>query len=181
MRTVTSLTVGLLLVSVTSLSAQEPPPIEAGSRIRVTAPSTGVDKLVGICLSTSGDSLRMQADEQASPMTISLADVTRLEVSQGRKSNTLRGLGIGFLVGAVAGGLLATQVDVEEGLDPGPEELILYGAVVGGAAFGAIGAGIGALSKSERWRWKEVPLDHLRVSIVPLFDGRFALGVSVAF
>ena len=30
-------------------------------------------------------------------------------------------------------------------------------------------------------RWKQVPLDRLRVSVVPQPDGRFALGFSVAF
>ncbi len=30
-------------------------------------------------------------------------------------------------------------------------------------------------------RWKQVPLDRLRVSVVPQRDGRFALGFSVAF
>ena len=29
--------------------------------------------------------------------------------------------------------------------------------------------------------WKQVPLDRLRVSVVPQRDGRFALGFSVAF
>jgi hypothetical protein len=56
---------------------------------------------------------------------------------------------------------------------------VATGALVFGAVGGFVGGGIGAMSSSERW--KEVPLDRLRVSIVPLRDGRFALGLSVAF
>jgi MFS family permease len=105
-----------------------------------------------------------------------LASVTRLEVSRGRKSHTLIGLGIGFIGGAAIGGLVATGFD-EGGGDWG--NYFLVGAAIGGAAFGAIGAGIGALVKSDRW--EEVPLDQLRVSLVPQRDGRFALGLSVSF
>jgi hypothetical protein len=46
----------------------------------------------------------------------------------------------------------------------------------GGAAVGLV---VGAFTKTDRW--EEVPLDRLRVSIVPQRDGRFALGVSVSF
>jgi hypothetical protein len=184
MRAVTSMLTVSLLVPLAALSAQEQPPVEAGSRIRVTAPTVGADELVGMCVEVDATRLRVQAEEQASPLTISLTDVTRLEVSQGRKSNALAGLGIGFLGGAAIGAVLGSAAGREEG---GPEtlctgdktECAVFGAAVGGVAFGAIGAGIGALAKTERW--EEVPLDRLRVSIVPLRDGRFALGLSVRF
>jgi len=178
MRSILSLAVVPLLIPLQYTSAQQGPPIETGSRIRVTAPALGVDKLVGTSVEVDATRIRVQADDQAAAMTISLTEVTRLEVSQGRKSNALAGLGIGFLGGAAIGGLVAMQFD-EEGGDSSQGQYFLFGAVVGGAAFGAIGAGIGALVKTERW--EEVPLDRLRVSIVPLRDGRLALGLSVAF
>ena len=52
------------------------------------------------------------------------------------------------------------------------------GALVGGALFGVIGAGIGTFIKTDRW--EEVPLDRLRVSFGPKRDG-FAVGVRVTF
>ncbi len=178
MRSILSLAVLPLLVPLQNITAQQAPPIETGSRIRVTAPALGFDKLVGTSVEADATRIRVQVDDQAAPMTISLTDVTRLEVSQGRKSNAVKGLLIGSIVGVPIGGLVAMQFD-EEGGDPGPGEYFLFGAVVGGAAFGAIGAGIGALVKTERW--DDVPLDRLRVNIVPLRDGRFALGLSVEF
>ncbi len=183
MRTVLSLAVVPLLIPLAALSAQEPPPIEAGSRIRVTAPTVGADKLVGMCVEVDATRLRIQAGERVPPRAISLTDVTRLEVSQGRKSNALKGLLIGGLVGTPIGAAVGGVVgSIAHGLDEAHASMAAYvatGALVFGAAGGLVGLGIGALSSSERW--KEVPLDRLRVSFVARRDGRFALGVSVAF
>jgi hypothetical protein len=115
-------------------------------------------------------------------MTISLTDVTRLEVSQGRKSNALKGLLIGSLVGVPIGAVLGF-VESESSGEPLCTGSTVACAAVGAAAVGVVGGlvglGIGAVSKSERW--EEVPLDRLRVNIVPQRDGRFALGLSVEF
>ena len=182
MRSILSLAVVPLLIPLQFTSAQQVPPIETGSRIRVTAPALGVDKLVGTSVEADATRIRVQADDQASPMTISLTDVTRLEVSQGQKSRVGRGaligLGVGAGVGAVLGFVLGSEACIDSGSTcPG------FGALVVGGGLGilgaGVGAGIGALIKSERW--EEVPLDRLRVNIVPLRDGRFALGLSVAF
>ena len=42
-----------------------------------------------------------------------------------------------------------------------------------------IGGLIGAFVKTDRW--EAVPLDQLRVSVVPQRGGRFALGLSISF
>ena len=182
MRAVTSVLSLSVLVPLTVLSAQEQPPVEAGSRIRVTAPTVGADKLAGECVEVDATRLRVQAEEQASPMTISLTDVTRLEVSQGRKSNALKGLLIGSIVGVPAGAVLVllwTTRGSDNPCSDYPAACAAGGAAVVGVTGALVGLGIGALSKSERW--EEVPLDRLRVSIVPLRDGGFALGLSVEF
>ncbi len=183
MRTVLSLAVLPLLIPLQSITAQQAPPIETGGRIRVTAPTLGVDKLVGTSVEADATRIRVQADDQASPMTISLADMTRLEVSQGRKSNALKGLLIGSIVGVSTGAILGLAASLAESYDNPCADNEVECVAVGAAAFGVTGAlvglGIGALLKSERW--EEVPLDRLRVNIVPHRDGRFALGLSVAF
>jgi len=120
----------------------------------------------------------MQLQSTAGIIDIPLASMTALDVHAGRKSRVLRGLIIGAAVGAPLSGLALMQAD-EEGSDPGPGEYFLFGAVVGGAAFGAIGAVIGALVKTDRW--EQIPLDQLRVSLTPQRDGQFGIGLSVAF
>ena len=182
MRSILSLAVVPLLIPLQFTSAQQVPPIETGSRIRVTAPALGVDKLVGTSVEADATRIRVQADDQAAPMTISLTDVTRLEVSQGRKSNALKGLGIGALIGAPIGavlGVLASEGSGENLCTGTTVACAAVGAAAVGVAGALVGLGVGALIKSERW--EEVPLDRLRVNIVPLRDGRFALGLSVAF
>ena len=175
MRTVTSVLPLSVLVPLASLSPQEPPPIEAGSRIRVTAPYVGADKLVGMCVEVDATRLRVQAEEQASPLTISLTDMTRLEVSRGQKSKWLIGAGIGLVGGAVLGAAIGTNLVG----DFSDSDKRIMGATLGGVGGALVGGGIGSGIKTERW--KEVPLDRLRFSFAPQRDGRFALGLSVAF
>jgi hypothetical protein len=177
MRAVTSVLSLSVLVPLASLSPQEPPPIEAGSRIRVTAPDVGADKLVGMCVEVDATRLRVQAEEQASPLTISLTDVTRLEVSQGRKSHALKGLLIGSIVG-VSTGVVVGLVVAESCWDH-EMECAAAGAAVVSVTGALVGLGIGALSKSDRW--EEIPLDRLQMSIVPQRDGRLGIGLSVVF
>ena len=84
----------------------------------------------------------------------------------------LVGLGVGGAVGAVIGLL----VD-EHGNDLAPSDAAFMGA----GFFGVIGFAVGTIVGYSSGRWEEVPLDHLRLSIVPLRDGRFALGLSISF
>jgi hypothetical protein len=174
MSTVTSLLAISLLVPLTTLPAQQSPPIERGSRIRVTAPSMGADKLVGTCMATGGDTLYVQAETQTTTLGIAVTSVTRLETSRGRKSHPWRGAGIGALSGAVLG--LGIAVAFPEGED---REELLFFPVTGIGAGLVVGAYIGALIKTDRW--EEVPLDQLRVSFVPQRDGRLGLALSISF
>ncbi len=182
MRSILSLAVLPLLVPLQYTSAQQGPPIETGSRIRVTAPALGVDKLVGHSVEADATQVRVQVEDQAAPLTISLADVTRFEVSQGRKSNALKGLGFGAVIGVSTGAVLGLLASSGESYDNPCEGNTVACAAVGAAAVGVTGAlvglGIGALTKSERW--EDVPLDRLQVSLAPLCHGRLALGLSVA-
>ena len=180
---VVSLLVLPLLVRSGSLSAQEPPPIEPGARVRVTVPDFGLEKSVGTCLALSNGSMQFLPQSGPSPRTIPVTAMTRLQVSRGRKSHIVGGAVLGGLTGAVVGGtvvILGTQLGCETtggcSVDwgEGGRWIALFSVI--GVAFGG---GIGALVKTDRW--EEVPLDRLRVSLAPQRDGRFALGVYVAF
>ncbi len=104
-----------------------------------------------------------------------IASLERLEIPAGRKSHTWLGAGIGLLVGAGAGATLYPESDcgfVET------TECKLYAALILGGAGAATGAVIGMLIKTDRW--EEVPLDRLRVGVMPHRDG-LGLGVSMVF
>ncbi len=167
------LTVVRLLVPLATLSAQSPLPIQPGTQI------------------FRGDTVILDTTE------CPLASVTRLDVHRGRHGHPWRGALFGVLTGRLIGMMIGqdTEQCKNVGWEPcgwlcfnGPRDwrykescttdmsLASTIAMFGGAAVGLV---VGAFTKTDRW--EEVPLDRLRVSIVPQRDGRFALGVSVSF
>ncbi len=111
--------------------------------------------------------------------------VTKLDVSRGRKTNTGTGAGIGLLVGGVVGAVIG-YASYEECVggwacfgDLGPGVNVVAGGVIGGLGGLVTGAFIGLAIQTDRWR--EVPLDRVRVSLGPQRDGRFGVGMSARF
>ncbi|UCG87977.1 MAG: hypothetical protein JSW71_05380 [Gemmatimonadota bacterium] len=175
MRTVISLTAGLLLVPVGDLSGQQAQTIEPGSRVRVTAPDLGIQRLAGTCLSLSQGAMAFEP-EGLSPLAIATVSITRLEISRGRKRKTVTGALVGIPAGLALALGVATiageewQEEVNAGVWLAPAGA-LVGLVVGGT--------VGYTVKVDRW--EEVPLDRLRVAVAQQRDGRFALGLQVKF
>jgi hypothetical protein len=189
-----SLALGVALLSpIDGLTAQEPPPIEPGARVRVEQchaelrsngrRRTVCERSVGTLSTLSANTLAV-ADGPGG-LLFALDSVTSIEVSSGQKRQVVRGALIGFGVGVVAGVALGKSTDV---CNPpscyrvGPSDLPDPAAVggVAGGLFGAlVGVLVGTLIKTERW--EEVPLDRLRVSFAPQRVGKFALGLSVSF
>jgi hypothetical protein len=91
------------------------------------------------------------------PLSIPRRDIDKIEMSQGRKSNWLKGGIIGggtFLVLGVAMGIALS--------DWCPEDANCAGRIAAAAALGAgigfaMGAGAGASSSSERWKEAQLP------------------------
>ncbi len=175
MRHITLLVI-LASTPLTTARAQDSLPVTVGARVRVTAPTLDLDRHDGIVRAMDGDTLVVDG------LRASLASITRLDVHRGRGGHPVTGAVVGAAV------LGAVWVALVNGIcDPwgnSPNCSITTGGFVALAAAGAaggalIGAGIGALIKSDRW--EVVPLDQLRVSFVPQRDGRFAFGLSAAF
>jgi len=173
MRALTFLAV-LIFAPLADAITQEQPLPEPGQRVRVTAPDLGINRQAATFSSLDGGVLIVTAD---STMQRPLADVSRLDVYAGRKSNTL----LGGTIGAVVLGLTTTVIvsgvcSETGGCSAGTE--VIAGAL--GFAGGAlVGAGIGAFIWTSD-EWEEVPLDRLRVSVVPTRNG-FGIGARIAF
>ncbi len=212
MRHTTILIAILAFVPLASATAQVS--VRPGERVRVTRlplcpPNTLCVKTprqsVGTFLAWEADSLVVQSNGNS--LALPLDSVTKLEVSQGKKSFTLEGAVLGLLGGVVAGVAVEIAAGYEKEkrtcklfigdiiVDTGPPSEISCreepgtpetwgspswrGATIG-AVLGAIAGGlIGARSMSDRWQ--KIPLEQVRVRVTKRRDGRFALGASVRF
>jgi hypothetical protein len=181
----------LALVPVTRATAQVS--LRPGARVRIARPMicpphtncTGgsPQQYVGTFVTWSDDTLLVQSN--GSTIVLPLDAVTKLEVSQGQKSNTVVGALVGLLIGGIAGAAIAkaTHEECEGGWgcfgDLGPRFVAGAGFVIGGLGGGGVGALIGRSIKTDRW--EEVPLDRVRVSFGLQREGRFGFGASVRF
>jgi hypothetical protein len=170
------------------LSAQQPPSLAPGQRVRVTAPAAGLVREVGTLDAVSADSVvllqeRHRYDKRWSIVTVRTAvprtALQALEISVGRRTYVKwAGLGIGLAVGAAVGGMLGNLVhDSNSGFGPQIGSGVVF--VMSFVTFGGIGAAVGA--SIGRDIWAAVPLDGLRVGMTPLPAGRLGLGASLAF
>jgi hypothetical protein len=148
-----------------------------GDTVRVEAPR--IYNSVATVAALETDTLVVQVEDRADALSVPLADVTKLEVRRGQKSNAGRGSLIGSLVGAGAGAALGALAGAAIPPDSCANGCVVgvagIGALAGGAVGALVGLAIGSSSKSDRW--EAVPLDQLRVGPSPV--GAEALAVSV--
>lgn len=177
-RGVTSLGTAVLglLIGVGALSAQPVASVfvRPGERVRVTtlvptregAPRAGSAR-VGLLQQQFRDSVTIDFTNGVRE-TLALDQLTRLEVSDGRTNYLARGMGVGFVTGALVGvavGITASGHG-NDGIPPVVVASVL--GVVGGLAGTVVGGALGALGQRERWTRVRVENPLRRVTIVPL-------------
>jgi hypothetical protein len=133
--------------------------VAVGARVRATLMAHSEPALVGTLLELRPGALAIEVVPDSSERVVPRVDVAKLEVSRGLRSNagpTAKKCAVVFGLGLAAMGVVAGMTSADL-----PEGAALYlgaGLGVGGALFGgALGALVGAGSKSERWREVEVP------------------------
>jgi len=168
----------------TAVAAQEPP-IKVGEQVRYWTPQTNI--------ATYGTLTRWEADSFAiADNWIPITSVTMLEVHRGQKTlGTAIGAGgvaaLTLVVLAVVHVVECTDLSFMEPSNCGGffqrdlgNGVTVLGAIGIGAGVGLVGGAlVGATRKTDRW--VPVSLDQLRVTIVPLRDGRLGIGASVRF
>jgi hypothetical protein len=149
-----------------------------GARVRVTHPAEGTR--VGTALAITDDLLFVRWSNDSDTVGVPLAEVSRLDVSDGRNTHrTLKRMGIGIVAGAGLGAIIGavstekSQPFITQG------ELAGVGALMGGTLGGLMGL-VSGVFQSEPWQ--EVPLDRSRVGIVATPGGHGTrLGFALAF
>ena len=167
----------VLLGAANGAFAQEPGPsqdsaLTVGSRIRVTS-SLVQSRVRGVVESVEHGVVTLRPDG-GGPIKLSLASITRMDVSLGRRRSVIQGLAAGVLAGLLIS--LAMPVD-PNACGPGEENFCSRGEAIIGATLGtgAIGAVVGTFIKRERWT---------RITIappVPAAAGTARLAVAMRF
>ena len=180
MRRVAVVLVVLCAVYISSLLAQQALHVEPGTRVRVTANDCGFEGRATIVDAIRGDTLVLRGEPPPNGNAFvhtrcPIESLARIEVSGGRKSHWLLGMGVGFLAGAGVGALvggLSSGCTFEWG------SLCAAMGAVTGAPLGLLtGLTIGGLIESERWR--EIPLNKLQMGVVLRRDRTIAFSLSL--
>ncbi len=155
------LIVALLFTNPVDLSAQQEPfVLQPGDRVRVSAAHAQLYRSACTVLELRLDTLVV---DRGGALALPLGSITALDVSRGRKSYTLLGAGIGFAVGFIPLYALCQAGSCGD-MDDGVTACCLEIGTMAGALGGLVGGLIGSVKHDQ---WEEVPLDRLRVSIVP--------------
>ena len=175
MRNIILVVTAFTLVTPAHVFAQGTPWVTPGAKVRVTAPTLGLDAQVGRVRETRGDTLVLETDVmrgghlRADTVHVAMATVTRLDVRTGGRGHWLEGAGIGLALGLAIGAAS----------DDGSSRAYAPSApAMGGGLLGILGAVIGGSIKSDRW--SEMPLDRVQPRLVALQDG-VGIGVAVGF
>lgn len=152
--------------------------VQRGDRVRLRAPRISSGQLVGQVAELEGDTLVLSSEGGGSTIAIPTADLERIAVSQGRKSNAI----LGLLVGAGVG--IASAVGLSIWFCNADDDGCTSGQVVSGGlaltAIGAgLGAGIGALIRTERWREASIPASPPPIGLGFGVDGSVRLAFSL--
>jgi hypothetical protein len=135
-----------------------------------------LDKGVATVTALETDRLVLHTSERADVLYVPLADVTRLELYQGKRRHWLLGGGIGLAVGAVTGAVLGLVIEgCYEGMETA--ECSAFFAVALGVPGLVVGGAIGFFVRTDRW--EEVPLTKLRVGPSPVSADGLAVSVTL--
>ena len=182
MRSFTAALIVSLVVPLSTLLAQQPPPVEPGARVRIKYGCartwrdnwTRCQKEHGTLVALTSDSVAVQPAGQLNSLVVPLTSVKQIKVRRGQHSHPWRGGIVGGLIGGAVMGAANT------GYCMGSQCVRKFanGSVAGLVVGASVGAVIGSVIHTDRW--EEVPLDRLRVTVAPQRDG-FALGMRFSF
>jgi len=127
--------------------------IEEGSRVRVTAPSLGLNEAVGTVQGATSEALVVQLEYPRRVVTVDRADITGMDVSVAQERKLRKSLGVGMLIGAGSGVVIGLASGDDEGtfLAFSAEEKAMAAGLGLGLVGGAVGLIVGAINTHDVW------------------------------
>jgi hypothetical protein len=173
--------VGAGLVSVGAASPDDSAslaPVHIGDRVRVSAPSVSDTRIRGTLVALDEETLIVAPEGKTPQIEMSRSQVTRLQVSRGKRSHWVAGAVTGVVGGLALTASYCGSGGALGGGCSGDDALGVAAFFCGiGAAGGAL---VGAVVRTDRWEM--VPANTVAVSIIPVPVRRgMALGVRIAF
>ena len=172
-------TLALCAAIPTSLLSQVIPP---GTVLRVRLKGDPQRVLYGTLVRVQQDTvvLRPRNDSASALTPVPLANVARVDISQGKHGHAKAGAFVGCGLGALAGGVVFAAFRDMFGTASESDKTgaAVLGGVVGGAGGAMVGALVGWGIRSEGW--KSAPVSSFRVAPVVSL-GRVGFGVSLGF
>ena len=127
-----------------------PVSIPMGARARVVVPAASSDFIKLSVLGATHDSLRYQLNAATAPTSLPWQRIDRMDVSAGRHSNFLAGIGLGILAGAAGGALIgSSSASGTDGYTPSAVGAL--GAMMGAVGGAIVGGIVGIAVRTEKW------------------------------
>jgi hypothetical protein len=173
------LVAGVLVANAASAVGQVAPSIGQGSRVRITAPSLGLEEAVGTVKEATDEALVVQFEFPRRVGTVDRSEIGKMDVSIQREQKVLKSAGVGLLLGAGAGAMLGLASGDDQGtfLAFTAEEKALMGGAALGLTGVVVGLIVGLVRRPDVWS-PSLPGD-VSLSVVPLVHERGA-GLNVS-
>jgi hypothetical protein len=145
-------TIMLLAVLASPVMAQSDHVVAMGDRVRIVAPETGYQKLVGRVVSTTPDALALKVDGAAGEFEVQRRDIVSIAQSTGRRRHVAKGLRIGVPAGFFSFIFFGPKKKMVDGrVDPDEGSPIFKNMLIGATAGAAVGGAIGWLVRTDDW------------------------------
>jgi hypothetical protein len=177
-----------VVAAVLGLGIVATPPVRADERSTVEPPSPGTRvryeigaewRETATVVEADGDALVVRLGRNGAVVRVPLAEMRHLEVSAGLRSNADTGAIVGAVPGVLFGGYIGLAACYESDCAGSGIPAAALGAFIVGTLSGLIGAAIGSLIKTERW--KPLSLPRTEIQLAPTRQGGLAVGFKVSF
>lgn len=164
---------------VSGASADEPPALQVGSRVRASVTETSESaakdrRFTGSLRGLTDTAVILETSRGRPPLVIPRQDITTLEVSV-RRSQRGKGALIGFGLGALVGAILGAAVAEDDGFFTTGEVAGIFAAVLA-----PVGVLVGVAAAPGE-RWQAVPPDRSRIALDRPRPGAYGFSITVRF